>query len=181
MQSDEQCYLRFLSGDRGALEELIAIHRNGLTLFLTGIVHDYCTAEDLMIDTFAQLIVSKSRYRHKASLKTYLFTIGRNLALKSIKDNKNIPEVPFVEADPSVAGEIDTVLNNDRNRYLYAAIQKLSPEYEQVLMLIYFEEMSYDEAAEVMHKNRKQISNLAYRAKKSLKEILEKEGFVYEI
>ncbi len=40
--------------------------------------------------------------------------------------------------------------------------------------------MTYKEAAQVMNKSEKQITNLAYRAKKSLKEELEKEGFSNE-
>jgi RNA polymerase sigma-70 factor (ECF subfamily) len=42
--------------------------------------------------------------------------------------------------------------------------------------LIYFEDMTYDEAAKVMKKNRKQVDNLLYRAKKALRITLEKDG-----
>lgn len=56
----------------------------------------------------------------------------------------------------------------------------INPEYREVLHLLYFEDMSYDEAAAVLKKNNKQIKNLVYRAKKSLKIALEKEGFNYE-
>ena len=49
-----------------------------------------------------------------------------------------------------------------------------------MLFLIYFEDMSYDEISKVMHKNNKQVKNLAYRARLALKENLRKEGFSYE-
>ena len=42
--------------------------------------------------------------------------------------------------------------------------------------LIYFEDMTYEEAAKVMKKNRKQVDNLLYRAKKELRIILGKDG-----
>jgi len=42
--------------------------------------------------------------------------------------------------------------------------------------LIYFEEMTYEEAAQVMRKNRKQVDNLLYRAKKALRIILGEDG-----
>ena len=42
--------------------------------------------------------------------------------------------------------------------------------------LIYFENMTYDEAAKVMKKNRKQVDNLLYRGKKELGIILGKDG-----
>ena len=63
---------------------------------------------------------------------------------------------------------------------LYNAIKKLSLGYRQVLFLTFFEEFSNAQAAAVMKKNNRQIENLIYRAKQSLKKHLEKEGFVYE-
>ena len=42
--------------------------------------------------------------------------------------------------------------------------------------LIYFEDMTYSEAAKVMRKNRKQVDNLLQRAKKELRIILGKDG-----
>lgn len=59
-------------------------------------------------------------------------------------------------------------------------MRKLKPEYFQVLYLIYFEEFSNTDAAVIMKKNKRQIENLIYRAKGSLKSELKKEGFEYE-
>ena len=42
--------------------------------------------------------------------------------------------------------------------------------------MIYFEELSYEETAKVMKKNKKQIDNLLYRSKEKLRTILGKEG-----
>lgn len=53
---------------------------------------------------------------------------------------------------------------------------KLSEDMRVVIHLIYFEEMTYDEAAKVMKKNRKQVDNLLYRAKKELRIILGEDG-----
>ena len=47
---------------------------------------------------------------------------------------------------------------------------------KEAICLVYLEELSYDETSKIMKKNKKQIDNLLYRAKKQLKEILEKEG-----
>ena len=43
-------------------------------------------------------------------------------------------------------------------------------------VVVYFEDLTYDEAAKVMKKNRKQVDNLLYRAKKELRIILGKDG-----
>ena len=63
---------------------------------------------------------------------------------------------------------------------LHKAIQRLKPEYEQVLYLSYFENFSNKETAAIMKKTTRQVENLLYNAKKALKNELEKEGYVYE-
>ena len=69
------------------------------------------------------------------------------------------------------------LLQKERNRQLYDALEQLPPDYRQGLYLLYFEEMSHEEAARVMKKTRKQIYNLAARGKKALRETLEGMGF----
>ena len=70
----------------------------------------------------------------------------------------------------------EMVLSDERKRVVHNAVKKLSDDMRVVIHLIYFEDMTYDEAAKVMKKNRKQIDNLLYRAKKELRTILGKDG-----
>ena len=58
-------------------------------------------------------------------------------------------------------------------------LEELKPEYQEALYLVYIEDMSYRDTAEVMGRSESQIKNLVNRGKKSLKEILEKNGFEY--
>jgi RNA polymerase sigma-70 factor (ECF subfamily) len=59
-------------------------------------------------------------------------------------------------------------------------LEKLNDDYRQVLYLIYFENFSNTETAKIMGRSERQIRNLLYRAKESLRNILEREGFRYE-
>ena len=45
--------------------------------------------------------------------------------------------------------------------------------------LVYFEDLTYEDAARVMKKNKKQVANLLYRAKEKLRAILGKDGVLY--
>ena len=63
---------------------------------------------------------------------------------------------------------------------VHRALGKLSPEYRQMIWLSFFEELTNGEIQIVTKKNERQVRNLLYRAKQSLKSELEKEGFVYE-
>ncbi|MBR6826338.1 MAG: sigma-70 family RNA polymerase sigma factor, partial [Oscillospiraceae bacterium] len=70
----------------------------------------------------------------------------------------------------------DMVLADEQKRMVHAAVKKLPEDMRVVIHLVYFEEMTYEEAAKIMKKNRKQIDNLLYRAKKDLRIILGKDG-----
>ena len=55
-------------------------------------------------------------------------------------------------------------------------VDSVTWRYREVLYLTYFEDMSYAQAAEVTGKTVKQITNMVYRGKESLRRLLEREG-----
>ena len=67
-------------------------------------------------------------------------------------------------------------IKNESKIVLHKAMKMLKPEYSQVLWLVYFEGFSNAHIALVMNKSKKQVENLVFRAKQSLKSTLEKEG-----
>lgn len=182
VDKDFELYSRFKGGEETALEELIGLYRNSLTNFINGFIHDENEAENLMIDVFVTLVRSKSKFRGESSLKTYLFAIGRNKTLRYIKRRQKFDFVPledvinFESQSPSPEDEVFRSLKNEE---IHKAMGKLNPDYREILYLIYFEDMTYKQAGEVMRKSVKQVTNLAYRARQSLKRILE-EGGVFD-
>ena len=74
----------------------------------------------------------------------------------------------------------EVVKSKEQSQLLHLCMEQLHVEYRKALYLTYFEELSYKEAARVMGKNVKQITNLVYRGKQSLRRLLEQEGFTYE-
>lgn len=177
-ETDEILYSRFLrEGQEKDLRVLLERHREGLTLFLYGYVHSMEDAEELMLDAFAAAAAGTTRFSGKSSFKTWLFAIGRNLAMNHLRRRK----VTFTPLEESLAGDGGAadleILQKERNRQLYEGLEQLPPDYRQVLYLLYFEDMSHEDAGKVMKKNRKQVYNLAARGKKALKDILEGMGF----
>ena len=179
MDNGASSYRRFLDGDVSAFNEIMNDLFRGLVFFIDRYVHDTHAAEDIAIDTFSDLVVHRHRYNFKVTLKTYLYMVGRSRALDYIKHRKVIDFVELTEAqnlsDDSQTLE-EMVLADERKRVVNAAIAKLPEDMRVVIHLIYFEEMTYEEAARVMKKNRKQVDNLLYRAKKELRIILGEDG-----
>ena len=178
MDNGASSYRRFLAGDETGLNELVEMYGDNLMYFINGLVKNIDMAEDLMEDTFMELVVHKHHFREESSFKTYLFKIGRNKALNALKRNRIYAELDTDIEDIEKLEE--TIITNDKNRHIKEAMSKLKDDYATVIHLLYFEDMSYEEISKIMKKTNKQIKNLAYRARNSLKEVLEKEGFSYE-
>lgn len=179
MDNGASSYRRFLDGDASAFDEILKEFKDNLIFFIDHYVHDMAAAEDIAIDVFAELLVHRHRYNFKVQLKTYLFMLGRSRALNYIKHRDKFRMVEYADAEAELIyreNVEDSVLADERKKIVNEAIEKLSEEMKEVIHLIYFENLSYEEAAKVMKKNKKQIDNLLYRAKSALRTILGKEG-----
>ncbi|MEE1244430.1 MAG: sigma-70 family RNA polymerase sigma factor [Acutalibacteraceae bacterium] len=179
MDNGASSYRRFLDGDESAFDEIMKELFDNLVFFIDRYVHDIHAAEDIAIDAFSDLVVNKHRYNFKVTLKTYLFMLGRSRALNYIKHRKVINFVELTEAD-DISAEQETleeiILSDEKKRIVNNALNSLTDDMRVVVHLVCFEDLSYDEAAKVMKKNRKQVDNLLYRAKKELSIILGKDG-----
>ena len=176
----EELYQRFMKGDTSAFETLVSLYEPTLSLFINSIVHDHHEAKHLTIETFAKLAAGSGQFLKKSSLKTYLFAIGKNLAIKYSKMRGREAHLSFEESISALFDENQTpervTEREESRRLIHESMKGLKDDYRVVLELLYFDDMSYIEAGRVMKKSAKQISDLAYRAKTSLKKKLEGEG-----
>ncbi|MBE6763852.1 MAG: RNA polymerase sigma factor [Ruminococcaceae bacterium] len=183
MDNGASSYRRFLDGDDKGLAEIVRDYKDGLILYLNGIVNNIFIAEELMEETFFKIIIKKPRFNAKHSFKTWLYTIGRNVAIDYLRHNAKRSDVPMDDVEKYVKDEYDLeklYIVEERKIAVHRALHKLHSEYRQVLWLIYFEGLSNADTASIMRKNARQMKNLVYRAKSALKSELDKEGFVYE-
>ena len=179
MDNGASSYRRFLDGDTHAFEDIMKELFRGLVFFIDGFVRDPYAAEDIAIDIFSDLVAYRHRYNFKVSLKTYLYMVGRSRALDYLRRKKAVSFVPLSqaqEAEDQRAALEELVLADQRKRRVHAALAGLPEDMRTAVHLIYFEEMTYEEAARVMKKSRKQVDNLLYRAKKALRITLQEDG-----
>ena len=172
-------YRRYLDGDEAAFDQLVTEYYDSLVSFLTGYVRERAVAEDIAMDAFADLIVHRHRYDFRVAFKTYLFMLGRSRALNYLKRSKLLAFSPLEDAmevaDPSLLPE-ELLLNRERNRILGEALETLRPDQREAIRLVYWQGLSCEDAAKVMRKTRKQVYNLLFRGKNTLKSVLEKKG-----
>ncbi len=179
MDNGASSYRRFLDGDESAFDEIIKDLFDSLVFFVNRYVNDIYASEDIAIDVFSDLVVNRHRYNFKVTLKTYLFMLGRSRALNYIKRKKIIEFVSLTQAENVLFEQKSleqTILENEQKQTVNKAINMLPEDMRCAIHLVYFEDLTYEQAAKAMKKNRKQVDNLLYRAKKELSVILGKDG-----
>lgn len=183
MDNGAGSYRRFLDGDDKGIAEIVGDYKDGLILYLNGYVNNIFIAEELTEDTFFRLITRKPKYSGKSTFKSWLYAIGRNVAVDFIRHNSKMLNSPIEDMENYLSEEESleqSYIKEERKIIVHKALSELAADYRTILWLVFFEGFSNQEAAIILKKNDRQIKNLLYRAKQSLKSKLEKEGFIYE-
>jgi RNA polymerase sigma-70 factor (ECF subfamily) len=130
------------------LEQAYADHGRVLYGFVVNAVDDRADAEDLVQEVFTRAWRSSSRYDPaRASVRTWLFAIARNLVLDSHRARSRRPRVVGEVTDdiePPTAYLEDAVL--DRLRVV-EALARLSPEHRQVVTAVHLNGMTYEQVS----------------------------------
>lgn len=177
-----ELYKAFLNGDQSALTLIIRDCKDGLMLYLNTYVQNITVAEELTEDTFVKLVLKRPKFAFDIAFKTWLYRIGRNLALDYLRRNKhkNISLSDLPELADECASLERSYIQQEEKQMLHRTIKSLKKEYQQVLWLVYFEGFTHKETARIMEKTVHNVETLVYRARQSLKVKLLKEGYVYE-
>ena len=183
MDNGASSYRRFLEGDENGIVEIIRDYKDGLILFLNGFTQNVSIAEELMEETFVRLVVKRPKFSARYSFKTWLYTVGRNVAIDYLRHSSKSVNMADEEMQ-NILSERESLeqayIREEEKIVVHRAMGKLNAEYRQVLYLMFFEDFSTEQISAVMKKSKRQVGNLIYRAKMSLKSQLDKEGFVYE-
>lgn len=170
-------YKAYCGGDDEALARIIRDYKDGLIFYLRTFTGEIHSAEDLAEDTFVKLAVKKPRYNGKASFKTWLYTIAGNLAIDWLRKNRR-QELPLEDCGELSADELSleqAYIREEERIALHHAMRTLPEDYQRILWLVYFEEYSVKEAGGLMGKSAHAAETLIWRARRRLKEELEKE------
>ena len=111
MDNGASSYRRFLEGDDDGIVEIIKDHKDGLMLYLNSFVQNIHLAEELTEDTFVKLIARRPRFSGKSTFKTWLYSIGRNVALDYLRKIAKLPTVSEEETMTLIADEADVARN----------------------------------------------------------------------
>lgn len=176
--SDDQLYHQFLRGDVSSYDQLMIRYGDNVTFYINGYTNNLRDGEDLMIEAFARIMVKKPIIQ-KGAFKAYLYKTARNLALRFCEKRKGVMVFGLEELNRELS---DSMLNDaagndsEREAILHMCLERIDPELKEALWLVYCDELTYAQAAEVMHVSVKRIDHLLSRGKEHMRRELRKEG-----
>jgi RNA polymerase sigma-70 factor, ECF subfamily len=145
-------------------------------------VRNQAEAEDLVQETYLRAIQGFSRLREDSNLKSWLFTILRNIRLNQVRDVLSKPRVVEMDEPDGRVPEFEDKSSKDP-LFLYLtkvkradvrkAIEELPTVYREIVVLREFEELSYEEIAQVLDCPTGTVMSRLSRAREKLKELLQ--------
>ena len=162
--SDEALFERYRRGDAACLRTIIERHHVELLRFLHRLVGEQAGAEDVFQETFIQIHLSAASFDATRRFRPWLFTIAANKARDYLR-KKGRRRTLELSAPVSGGGDEDggtfidlmevrvptpdqRLDDADTNRLVQASLDTLSPTLKEILLLAYFQRLSYQQIAD---------------------------------
>jgi RNA polymerase sigma-70 factor (ECF subfamily) len=179
--TDERIIGRVRGGETRAFGELVARHQDSVYGMALRFVGGRGDAEDVAQEVFLRAYRGLEGFKGNAKLSTWLYRITFNLCADWLRRNKRADrmaatiETAAELADSRVNLEEGVVMAEERDT-LRSALDRLDERYRSVVVLLYYQKMSYEQIAAVLDLPVKTVETRLYRARKMLRETLEKGG-----
>jgi RNA polymerase sigma-70 factor, ECF subfamily len=168
-------------GDTTAFEQLIERHQTLVAGTVARMLGSNSDVEDIAQQVFIRVWKSAGRYVARAKFTTWLLKITRNLVFNEMRRAKRHPHLP-VQIDPeaeemplkdeAMATPDATLLQAELQAEIEKAIMLLPDTQRMALVLRRYEELSYEEIADVLDLSVPAVKSLLFRARTELRERL---------
>ena len=149
--SDAALIARWRGGDERAATILVERHAPAVSRFVAS-MGERGELEEVVQDTFVRAFGSIDRFREASSLRTWLFSIARNLCRDRARADRRAPTVVPIDETHALTGEdpLSTAVATETEARLRAAMDGLTETQRAVFTLRVTEGLSYREIADVV-------------------------------
>lgn len=157
-------------------------HLDGLFGYAMALTRSQSEAEDLVQETYLRATRAFNKLAPDSHIKSWLFTILRNLFLNQIRHRRAGP--PFVDmedetgapiplADEETVDPLASYLTEEKQRDVRRAVESLPHSFREVIILREFEELSYQQIAETLRCPVGTVMSRLGRARDKLRQMLQ--------
>ena len=170
-------------GDTSAFEKVVERHQALVAGTAARMLGSNSDVEDIAQQVFIRVWKSARRYVPRAKFTTWLLKITRNLVFNELRRAKRRAQIPL-QSDPG-AEEIQlkdetnlapdaSLLENELRQAIEEAIMQLPESQRMALVLRRYEQLSYEEIAEVLDLSVPAVKSVLFRARTELRSRLSK-------
>jgi len=164
--------LRCQIGDKDALAGLIERYQAPLRYFISRLSANHETAEDIFQDTWLTVIRRIHSLKKTDAFSTWLYRIARNKVYQQFRRKKKLSELDQNIAVPN--NTKNDIFSPEETAKVHRCLKELLPEYREVLMLRFLEQMSYEQISQVINCRLGTVKSRIHYAKLALKKEMEK-------
>ncbi|MFC4994482.1 RNA polymerase sigma factor [Rubritalea tangerina] len=178
---DVALMLRVKQGDHAAFESIVERHQDMIVGTVAKMLGNPSDAQDIAQQVFIRLWKSAPRYKEKAKFTTFLFTITRNLVFNESKKRSRRKTHSLEEreeehhdqvADSLTRSPDAETLQSELQSAVDAAINALPEKQRMAVILRRYENMPYDQIAEVLNTSVSAVKSHLFRARTDLRDAL---------
>lgn len=152
-------------GDPNALAAIYDLYGERIFRYAYRMLGNRADAEDATAETFLRVLRRSGELRSDSAFRTWLFRIARNLCIDRMRQHKLL-ELP-VDAQYGGSEESSTLRVT-----VHQALSELPKEYVEVLVLCDLEDLSTQEAADILKISLPALKSRLYRARRALRDKL---------
>lgn len=180
-QRNIELMMRVKEGDQLAFRELVELHQYAVVGTVAKMLGNGAEAEDIAQQVFIRLWKSAPRYEVKAKFTTFLFTITRNLVFNETRRKQRRKEHSLEEqeensfsemSDQSTAAPDEDLLKAELRAQIDRAIESLPEKQRMAVILRRYENMPYEQIADVLELSVSAVKSQLFRARGTLRELL---------
>jgi RNA polymerase sigma-70 factor, ECF subfamily len=153
---------------------------NGLYSYAVVLSRNRTQAEDLVQETCLRALRAMERLRPDSNIKSWLFTILRNIWLNQLRQSRTAGEVVELDLDENSANQaVDTAkdpyaayVSKVERDQVRQAIEQLPLEFREIILLREYEELSYEEISGLLDCPPGTVMSRLARARSKLRDLL---------
>jgi len=158
-------------GDRDAFAELIGRYQKPLRYFISHLLGKSQITEDVFQDTWLTVIRRIHTLKKADAFPIWLYRIARNRVYQELRKKRQLLTLHENLEAPSSTDDI--IFSPDDVAKIHECLEKLRPEYREVLMLRFLEQMPYRDIAQVISCDLGTVKSRIHYAKRALKQEME--------
>lgn len=182
MKDQENIIARARRGDADAFEQLVIAYRDQVFRLALRMCGNEADADEAAQEAFLSAWKALPNFRGDSRFSTWLYQLTSHAAIDLLRREKrqiaaeDITEVSVSDPGPSPQQQAE---RSETRQAVRDAMGKLSPEYRQIVVLRFLQELSYEEIGAVLKLPPGTVKSRLNRAKAQLKDILSKNGNLF--